>query len=236
MIEIDSTFYRIPSKNTIASWIRKTPQDFIFSAKMNRDITHPRSYDLDISKLEVYYDHLSEFGKKLRMVLLQFPVRFRRTEKALSYLLRMIDASKEIFNGNLLIEVRNESWFDEEVKKELNSRSVSFVETNIYPMRPEYTQNEEIQYFRMLGDRKIIPDDQLGEISLNKDEEIKELANRLRHLSADMIFAVFNNRFTGNAITSAESLTAVLKHLEVDVKGLERPCRDKDTKSLDSFF
>ena len=41
-VEVNNTFYRIPEQKTLLNWYRQTPEDFIFSLKANREITHRR--------------------------------------------------------------------------------------------------------------------------------------------------------------------------------------------------
>lgn len=59
IVEIDSTFYRNPSKGTVMGWLKYSPTDFVFTAKMPKTVTHDKRLGLksDIrSDLKTYFD------------------------------------------------------------------------------------------------------------------------------------------------------------------------------------
>jgi len=82
MVEIDNTFYRIPSRDTVMNWKEETPDDFIFSAKFPRKITHIKMLKDCEEELEVFIEHMSLMGNKLGPMLIQLQKRVQRGKKA----------------------------------------------------------------------------------------------------------------------------------------------------------
>src|ERR1019366_1822226 len=71
-VEIDSTFYRIPSESTVQGWAKKTPEGFVFAAKVPQVITHEKVLvDCD-AEFKQSVDVMELLGEKLGPLLLQF--------------------------------------------------------------------------------------------------------------------------------------------------------------------
>jgi len=76
--EIDSTFYAYPSKGTVMGWLKYTPQDFVYSAKLPRLITHKKKLELskgveeDVQRFCDLMEPLRQNGK-LGCLLAQLP-------------------------------------------------------------------------------------------------------------------------------------------------------------------
>jgi uncharacterized protein YecE (DUF72 family) len=221
--EINTTFYRLPSETTIRIWYHYTPDDFVFSAKMIRDVTHTnRAFTPDIIK--GYFDRMKGLEDKLRVILLQFPPRFRKTPKTMNHLTQIIEESRNQFNENLVLELRNNSWLDAEVKDLLKEHSIALAETLFLSIPDEFhSEGFPIYYIRLLGDRELIPDEKLGKVFLDKSEELTRYVQRLSMLNNiyQTIFIVINNRFSGYAINDAISLNKQLTKEQITVKGFE---------------
>src|ERR1700682_1382838 len=78
-VEVDSTFYRTPSKATVQGWANKTPEGFVFAAKVPQVITHEKVLvDCD-SEFKEFIHTMDLLGDKLRPLLLQFPYFSNKT-------------------------------------------------------------------------------------------------------------------------------------------------------------
>lgn len=223
--EINTTFYQLPSETTVRIWYHYTPDDFIFSAKMIRDITHTNRA-IDPKIISGYFDRMKGLEDKLKIILLQFPPRFRKTTKTMNHLTQIIEECRKHFNGSLVLELRNNSWLDEKIKDFLKEYSTSLAET-LFLSIPEdfHSETFPIYYIRLLGDRNLIPDEKLGKIFLDKSEELTRYVQRLSILNNiyQTIFIVINNRFSGYAINDAISLNKLLTREQIEVKGFENP-------------
>lgn len=119
-VEMDTSFYGIPSAKNIQSWIDKTPENFQFIAKAFYPMTLHKPWEENVySMAEIFNLYKERFDPmvaagKLKAFLFQFPPFFRYSEKNFHYL-------KEVRNwmGNLpvAIEFRHASWYSEDNRK-----------------------------------------------------------------------------------------------------------------------
>ncbi|HYK57586.1 MAG TPA: DUF72 domain-containing protein [Flavisolibacter sp.] len=121
-LELNVTFYRFPTLQSLKSWYDKAPAGFSFSAKVPRSITHFKKFEETEQMLKDFYQLLKEgLQEKLSCVLFQLPPQFSFSEERLEKILSQVDAS---FNN--VIEFRNESWWREDVKAVLKKNDISF--------------------------------------------------------------------------------------------------------------
>lgn len=73
-VEINTTFYRTPRPNTVEHWHDQVPENFIFSIKMNRYITHIKRLNDCIDSLKVFYNNIQNFKTKAGPILVQLPL------------------------------------------------------------------------------------------------------------------------------------------------------------------
>ena len=219
------TFYRIPSESMINRWYHSTPDNFIFSAKLIREITHVSRPTFKAEKISVFFSQMQGLREKLRSILVQFPPSFRKTKETFPFLIQILEKCSDLFSGQIVLEIRNESWFTDDVKDRLNDLAIPFAETTTLSIPEEY-QNENIPlyYIRLLGNRQLIPDEKLGKFFLDKKEERRIWGQKLVELSKryDTIFVLINNRFSGYAINDAISLWKILTKENVLTKGFEQ--------------
>ncbi len=113
-VEINSTFYSIPSQSTVESWFRKTPPNFIFSAKLLQAFTHNTFYqDVDNKLLKAFFARINSLSEKLRVIVVQFPQSFIPSNKTKEYLDELVDSIKALYSGIIAIELRNLLWLEE---------------------------------------------------------------------------------------------------------------------------
>ncbi|MFX1505693.1 MAG: DUF72 domain-containing protein [Promethearchaeota archaeon] len=238
--EINMTFYRIPSESMINRWYGSTPEDFIFSAKLFREITHVSRPTVKTDKIVMFFSRMRGLREKLRSILIQFPPSFCNTRGNFSFLNQILEKCTDLFSGQIFLEIRNDSWFTDEVKDRLKALAISLAETTTLSI-PEDYQNEKIPlyYIRLLGSRQLIPDEKLGKFFLDKNKERKAWARKLVELSKryNTIFVLINNRFSGYAINDAISLRKILTKQNVLTQGFEQDdMYIKRQMSLGEFF
>jgi uncharacterized protein YecE (DUF72 family) len=119
-VEINSTFYRIPSVATSQSWARRTPAGFDFSLKLFQKFTHPDMFheatgsdplDLgqkDVDEFRKAIDPLASAGK-LGALLAQFPASFKNEGNSRAYLEWLLERFREY---EVAVELRHRSWSD----------------------------------------------------------------------------------------------------------------------------
>ncbi len=109
-IELNATFYGMPSPEQVTTWAEKTPADFKFFPKITNTVSHFRRLKEITDVVTQYVTSVQNFGQKLGMVFLQLhdnfkPKDFDRLEKFVH------DWPQEI---PLAIELRNSEWFSDE--------------------------------------------------------------------------------------------------------------------------
>jgi uncharacterized protein YecE (DUF72 family) len=123
-VEVNSTFYRLPSAETVQGWIEQTPPGFRFAVKASRYITHIKRLNSPEKYVERFLagiEPLTEAGK-LEAILWQLPPSFRRNDERLAAALEAIRARAP---GRHAIEFRHPSWFTADVYTLLRERDVA---------------------------------------------------------------------------------------------------------------
>ena len=72
-VEIDSTWYRVPTPKAIEGWLRRTPPHFRFTAKIPRAISHEKMLIDCMGEMEEFLDAMAPLGERLGPLLMQFP-------------------------------------------------------------------------------------------------------------------------------------------------------------------
>ena len=122
-VEVNSTFYRLASRDAVARWVEQTPQDFVFAVKASRYLTHvKRLADIGagVTRFNERIEPLAEAGR-LGPVLCQLPETFRRDDERLATALHALPRGRHAF------EFRHASWFAPEVYELLRSRDAALV-------------------------------------------------------------------------------------------------------------
>lgn len=119
-VEIDSTFYRMPTAKTLEAWKSATPEHFKFTIKASQQITHRQRLKVPSEALEYFLGVVPTLGSRLGLVLYQLPPFFKcdrqRLEDFLAVLPRGISAA---------FEFRHESWFVDDIYRLLRDHNVA---------------------------------------------------------------------------------------------------------------
>ena len=199
-VELDSTFYRIPTSQMLDKWSQTTPTGFRFAAKFPRTVTHEGDMRTRLEEAEKFVTVMATLGEKLGPLLLQFPAGFRPDRK--SDLCEMLSVVPK--GLKLAVEFRDRCWFTDDIIALLKQRGVGLCLTE-YPGVPRLTaRTADFVYCRLVGDREEITDD-FSYVRLGRSEELAywaDLAERFAGENAD-IYAYFNNHFSGHAPSTA---------------------------------
>jgi uncharacterized protein YecE (DUF72 family) len=193
-VEIDNTFYRIPSKDTVSKWRDEVPDDFIFSAKFPRKITHIKMLDDCIEDMEVFVEHMSLLGNKLGPLLIQLPPGFKPEKSGI-----LRDFLAGLPNGHrFAVEVKNKKWLDENFYDLLKDNGVALALID-HPWMPEMsTITADFTYIRWEGDRRKIKGT-AGIVERDRDEDIKNWGIKIKGFVDDSIevFGYFSKYYSG---------------------------------------
>src|SRR5262249_49491092 len=100
-VELNATFYRLPSEDQLDAWAEQTPPDFRFAVKMNRRITHGSRLEL----IPTFCERVRTLGERLGPILVQLPPTRPRDDGLLRLLLDSLDPELRY-----AFEFRHESW------------------------------------------------------------------------------------------------------------------------------
>jgi uncharacterized protein YecE (DUF72 family) len=111
-VEIDSTFYAIPNVSVVRSWDAKTPQGFLFAAKVPQEITHEKVLKNCDEEFKTFLTTMETLGEKLGPLLFQFGKFDKYAFKSLDdFLARLIPFVKKLPKEHkFAVEIRNRDW------------------------------------------------------------------------------------------------------------------------------
>src|SRR5215218_303536 len=122
-VEVNSTFYRLASRDAVARWAADTPDDFCFSVKASRYLTHVKRLREMEQGIARFYERIQPLipAGKLGPVLWQLPASFKRDDERLLNLLELVQP------GRHAVEFRDPSWFTDEVYELLRRHDAALV-------------------------------------------------------------------------------------------------------------
>lgn len=119
-VEVNATFYRMPTPKTVAGWAAAAPPDFSFVLKAPQRITHfGRLRDVD-EPVRVFCDVARGLGARLGPLLFQLPPNFKKDVDRLGDVLYMVPPDLRV-----AWEFRHDSWFADDVYERLRARNAA---------------------------------------------------------------------------------------------------------------
>jgi uncharacterized protein YecE (DUF72 family) len=231
-VEIDSTYYHIPSRSTVRGWRDKTPTDFRFSLKFPKIITHEKKLE-DVTKpLSILFYALEPLIDKTLTLLIQLPP-FLSEKKGFNPLQDMIRHLDKRFRYSL--EVRHSSWFNDNVYDFLKENNISLVWSVRDELESPSILTSDQVYIRFIGDRSISEMD-FGKIVKNRRNEMLEYVKQVRdfqneHSSIRDVLIAFNNHFAGFGPQSVNDFLKLMNMSEIDWKTELERCENNSSQS-----
>jgi uncharacterized protein YecE (DUF72 family) len=195
-VELNASFYRLPTRKAAAGWAQKTPDGFVFAVKASRYLTHVkrlRDVDEGVALLYERIEPLVE-AAKLGPILWQLPESFHRDDE------RLAGALAELPEGRHCFEFRHASWFVPEIEELLRAHRVALV-VGDHPERPfqTHTRTADWMFVRLHVGR--------GRHGNYTPAQLREWADRVREWreQGDVYF-YFNDDWRGFAVKEAHRL------------------------------
>jgi len=181
-VEINSSFYRFPMKTWAKTWL-KSPEDFDFTIKVHRSITHyARLSDRGLELLDRFTNTLKDMKHKITFWLFQMPPTFVYNEKNSSKLVTFFTKAK--LNATPVIEFRHKSWWDR--KDMLNNLNCVFCSVDAPELPNEIVSTNKIIYIRLHG-REAWYDYEYD------NNELDDILERARKLKPKKCYIYLNN-------------------------------------------
>ena len=211
-VEIDSTFYRIPTAKTVEQWRERTPKGFVFAAKAPSSITHQKvlvDADDDLKQFLRVMDLLDD---KLGPIVWQFPYFRRDAFRGVGFFIERLEPwlKKLPKNYQWVVEVRNKGWLSEKLYSVLRRHGIALALID-HPWMPRPNEvfntgdpiTSDFTYIRWLGDRKGIEEQTKvwDKTIIDRTAELTEWVRVMRGLEARgiRIYAAANNHYGGFA-------------------------------------
>lgn len=204
--EVNYSFYHVPRPTTYQNWAAQVPEDFVFSVKASRLITHIRRLREVTEAWQQFVEIASVLGRRLGPILLQFPPSFKKNSELLAAFLHENHHLKESKGLCLAFEFRHAGWFDREVCDILKKHGSALVVAHSlrYPQAP-FVATARFVYLRLHGPGALFassyPVDQLRDWAA----QVKSWMD-----SGKSVYVYFNNDFHGYAIENAKRLASLI--------------------------
>jgi len=205
--EIDSTFYRYPSKGTVMGWAKYSPEGFVYAAKLPGLITHKKKLNLaeGIEKDLQTFTELMEplvLSGKLGCLLIQLPPRFDYKPRELEDFLKLLPT-----HIKFAVEFRDPSWMRRETWDLLGKYNVAYTIVDEPLLPPEMHFTSDIAYFRWHG-KGIRPwyNYRYGK------EELEPWVPKIREATGKVrtVYGYFNNHYHGYAVENCLQILEML--------------------------
>ncbi|HET7898672.1 MAG TPA: DUF72 domain-containing protein, partial [Flavisolibacter sp.] len=185
--EINGSFYRLPTVETVEKWTAQVPDDFIFCPKMSRYLTHMKKLREPEEPLERFFSVFEPMKRKMGPVLVQLPALLRFHYDVAENFYRLL---KFTYRGyQFVMEVRHPSWLAEESLTLMTAFDMGLVisqSDNMFPYSEMITARNV--YVRFHGPGALYA-------SAYSDEMLREFANKFRQWTTEghTVWAYFNN-------------------------------------------
>jgi uncharacterized protein YecE (DUF72 family) len=203
-VELNNSFYRLPSEAAFANWHDLSPLDFTFAIKVSRFITHIKRLKNSEEALENFINRARILGEKLGPLLYQLPPNMHRNDAVLeSFLSKLPQEIRHV------LEFRHHSWLEENVFAILRHYNIGLCVFDMSSFTCPLVATTDFAYIRFHGSSQLYS-------SCYSDEELADWAKKITSLAENLevVYIYFNNDVEGFAVRNAETLRSYLQNLK----------------------
>lgn len=223
IVEVDSTFYGLPSPGAVRGWARRTPEHFRFALKVPQVITHQKRLRNCAEDVERFVDAALLLGPKLHSGLLQMGYFNREAFASFEEFLPILDEFLAAWPHDkvpLAVETRNPRWVVPEFAEALRKHGAALTLTaqkwmptpaKIVAVMDPVTA--PFSFVRLMGDREYIErvTTTWNRVVLDRSAELDETASVIRSVAERVPVVVFvSNHFAGCAPETVRQLRRIL--------------------------
>lgn len=199
-LELNVTFYKFPTEKSLEKWYSSSPQNFKFSVKVPRVITHYKKFTECEKMLEDFYGSIQQgLHQKLGCVLFQLPPQLVYSEELLQKIISHLNPSYKN-----VIEFRNAGWWNESVFQNLKKHNIIFSGVS-YPKLPDDVVKTNTDLYYRLHGVPLLYKSAYSEIFL------EELIKEIKKQKVKEAWIYFNNTWGTAAIKNAKFLQSLIK-------------------------
>jgi uncharacterized protein YecE (DUF72 family) len=198
-VEIDSSFYRIPTAFTVKNWLKRTPDNFRFTAKFPKVITHDKRLKNVENELEIFFSQIDPLQDKTSALLIQLPPSLGIVE-GLEALREFVPELDNRFR--YAVEVRNNSWFQDLAYSFFANNNICMVWSQLAGLRTPPVITTDFLYVRFIGDRRIGEED-FGRIQIDRIAEMQYWSDKVKQITenvadrVELAIVAANNHYAG---------------------------------------
>jgi uncharacterized protein YecE (DUF72 family) len=207
-VEINSSFYRIPSRRVVKNWANQVPESFRFTAKFPQSISHAPELVYEEGKLEAFLRNISGLGGKLGPLLLQLPARFKADK---------LGALGDFLSGlprrhAYAVEFRHSDWFRDETYRLLRDHDIALVQVEHPKWRTESELTADFTYIRWEGDRKKVGGEK-GIVEMDRGGDTMRWGESISALLGEgiAVFGFFSKFYSGYPVSDIRLLQKALE-------------------------
>lgn len=192
-VEINYTFYRIPTEKLLAGWAEGTPENFTFTLKAPRRITHDSKLQRSEELLQTFCRTARTLGPKLATLLFQLPPTFKKDARVLSEFVELLpEGTRAAF------EFRHDSWFDAETFETLRRRNIALCVADSERLHTPVELTADYGYFRLRDEGY-------------QQADIERWGQTIRGLSLSNVYVYFKHEEQGLGPDFARRLMTALE-------------------------
>jgi len=201
-VELNNSFYRLPSEEAFANWRDSSPANFTFAVKVSRFITHIKRLKNSEEPVGTFLSRAEILKQKLGPLLYQLPPNMHRDDDRLESFLSILPPGLKH-----VLEFRHESWLDNGVFEVLRRHNVGLCVFDMPGLTCPLVATAEFAYIRFHGSTGLYS-------SCYSDEELAEWARRLAGLAPEVkeAYIYFNNDAETFAVRNAMTLGGYLQN------------------------
>ncbi|MBI4186422.1 MAG: DUF72 domain-containing protein [Chloroflexi bacterium] len=200
-VELNNSFYRLPSEAAFAAWRDSSPDDFTFAIKVSRFITHIKRLRNVEKPVDNFIARASILGDKLGPLLYQLPPNMSRSDEALESFLSSLPPRMEH-----AFEFRHQSWLEQGVFDILRKYNAGLCVFDMPGVSCPLLATADFAYIRFHGSTGLYS-------SCYPDQELAEWAERLVAVATSLkaVYIYFNNDAEAFAVRNALTLRDYLQ-------------------------
>jgi uncharacterized protein YecE (DUF72 family) len=193
-VEVNSSFYHMPTPTTTSKWAKSTPDAFRFSFKANRKITHFMKLKGTKGEFEIFLSGLKPIESKLGCVLVQLPPYMKEDYGILETFL-----SETPKRFAIAVELRHSSWFGPKLNELLSKYNAALCVADTEDMKPVFEKTADFGYVRLRRSRY-------------SQTELNKWSARLREFAAGLkdCCVYFMHDETGDSANGAAKFSSLM--------------------------
>jgi uncharacterized protein YecE (DUF72 family) len=195
-VELNNSFYRLPTFEAFAGWRDAAPETFLFAVKGSRFLTHNKKLKEPEQALQNLLPRAEVLGQKLGPILFQLPPKWKLNLERLDYFLQVLPKVHDY-----TFEFREPTWHDEKVYEILRRHNAAYCIHELAGFHTPILRTADFTYVRLHG-----PGGKYQ--GCYEEEKLAEWAERIVQWSRQLrgIYVYFDNDDSGFAARNALEL------------------------------